>query len=55
MIVIDLNKQQALDTTSKAIQQLSITGNIERDKGATVFFKNRESILNVIIQLRLRS
>ena len=53
MIVIDLNKQQ--DTTSKAIQQISITGNIERDKGATVFFKNRESILNVIIQLRLRS
>ena len=53
--MIYLSKQQALDAISKVIQQIDLTGNIERDKGATVFFKNRESILNVIIQLRLRS
>ena len=31
MIVIDLSKQEALDTDPKAIQQINFTGNLERD------------------------
>ena len=38
MITIDLNKQQALDLDRKAIQQISFTGNVERNAGAAMFF-----------------
>ena len=36
MIAIHLNKQQARDADSKAIQQISFTGNLEQQ--ATIFF-----------------
>ena len=32
MIVIDLSKQQQLDTDPKAIQQINFTGNIDQAK-----------------------
>ena len=35
MIAIGLNKQQALDADSKAIQQINFTGNLENN--ATIF------------------
>ena len=41
--MIYLSKQQALDAISKVIQQIDLTGNIERDKGATVFFITEEA------------
>ena len=36
LIATNLNKQQKLDTDSKAIQQISFTGNIEKD--TSIFF-----------------
>ena len=36
MTAIDLSKQQALDTDSKAIQQINFTGNL--DEEPTIFF-----------------
>ena len=36
MIAMDLNKQQALDTDPKAIQQFNFTGNLE--KNVVIFF-----------------
>ena len=36
MIVIDLNKQKALDADPKAIQQINFTGNSDRAAGATI-------------------
>ena len=36
MIAIDLNKQQELDSDSKAIQQINFTGNIENK--SRIFF-----------------
>ena len=38
MIAIDLRKQQALDADAKAKQQISFTGNLERDSDKTMFF-----------------
>ena len=38
MIAIDLRKQQALDADAKAKQQISFTGNLERDSDETMFF-----------------
>ena len=40
MIVIDLSKQQTLDTDPKAIQQINFTGNLIREGNAntTMFF-----------------
>ena len=40
LIVIDLSKQQALDTDLKAIQQVNLTGNLARDpiSNTAVFF-----------------
>ena len=35
MIAIDLGKQQAIDTDLKAIQRISLTGNLQNN--ATVF------------------
>ena len=43
MIVIDLSKQQALDTDPKAIQQIDFTRNLNRDEGATMFFITEEA------------
>ena len=42
MIAIDLSKQQALDADPKAIQQINFTGNLDRAKGATIFFITEE-------------
>ena len=36
MIVIDLSKQQVLDTDAKVIQQINFTGNLEVN--GTIFF-----------------
>ena len=38
LIVIDLSKQQKLDTDSKAIQQINFTGNLDRAEGLKMFF-----------------
>ena len=38
LIVIDLRKQQKLDTDSKAIQQINFTGNLDRAEGLKMFF-----------------
>ena len=38
MIVIDLSKQQALDADPKAIQEINVTGKLDRGAGATMFF-----------------
>ena len=38
IIAIDLIEQQALDADPKAIQQISFTRNLERDKGAIMLF-----------------
>ena len=49
MTVIDLSKQQALDPDPKAIPQIKFTRNLERDKGATMFFiieEPKEAILD---------
>ena len=49
MIAIDLNKQQALDADSKAIQQINFTANLDRNGNRTVFFiieEAKETILD---------
>ena len=49
IIAIDLSKQQAFDADPKATQQINITGNLDRDGNATVFFaieKAKETILD---------
>ena len=38
MIVIDLSKQQALDTNPRAIQQIDFTANLDRRGNTTIFF-----------------
>ena len=38
MIAINLRKQQALDADPKAIQQISFTGNLERNEKQQCFF-----------------
>ena len=38
LIVIDLSKQQKLDTDSKAIQQINFTENLDRAEGLKMFF-----------------
>ena len=43
MGAIDLSKQQALDADPKAIQQISFTGNLERENGAIMFFIAEEA------------
>ena len=47
MIAIDLSKQQAFDADPKAVQQINITGNVDRAEGATMFFimkKNKKPL-----------
>ena len=38
MIAKDLIEQQTVDADPKAIQQINFTGNVDRDKGATICF-----------------
>ena len=48
MIVIDLSKQQTLDTDPKEIQQINLTGNLTKDGNKTIFFiieKAKETVL----------
>ena len=42
MIAIDLNKEQAYDADSKAIQQINFTANLNRDGNTTMFFITEE-------------
>ena len=37
LIVIDLTKHEKLDADPKAIQQINLTGNLNRAEGATMF------------------
>ena len=49
MIAIDLIKQQALDADPKAIQQINITGNLDRAGNTLMFFiveEAKETILD---------
>ena len=43
MIAIDLSKQQALDDDPEAIQQINLTGSLEWDNCATIFFVVEEA------------
>ena len=38
LIAIDLNKQQALDTDPRAVQQINFTANLDRAGNTTMFF-----------------
>ena len=38
MIAIDINKQQALDTDPRAIQQINFIANLDRDGNTTMSF-----------------
>ena len=40
---MDLSKQKAFDADPKAIQQINLTGNLDRDGGATIFFTKEEA------------
>ena len=51
MIAIDLSKQLPLDIDTKAIQQINITGNLDRAEGATMFFiieEIKETVLDFL-------
>ena len=53
MKTIDLSKPQVLDVDSKAIQQISFTGNL--DNNAVIFFiveKLKETVWNFNIELK---
>ena len=53
MKTIDLSKPQVLDVDSKAIQQISFTGNL--DNNAVIFFiieKPKETVWNFNIELK---
>ena len=43
MIAIDLSKQQPYDADPKAIQQINFIGNLDQEKGATMFFMIEEA------------
>ena len=51
MIAIDLNKQQALDADSKAIQQINFTANLDQDGKTTVFFLIEEVKETILFQI----
>ena len=42
MVAIDLSKQRALDADPKAIQQIILTGSLERDNVTIMFFNTEE-------------
>ena len=49
MIAKDLSRQQALDADSKAIHQISFTGNLDQDENTIMFFiikERKETILD---------
>ena len=49
MIVTDLSKHQALDADPRAIQQLNLTANLDRDGNTTMVFiigEVKETILD---------
>ena len=49
LIVIDLSKQQKLDTDLKAIQQIKFNGNLDKVEGSTMFFiieEAKETVLD---------
>ena len=49
MITIDLSKQHELDANRKAIQQISFSGNLNRNRNTTMFFiieETKKSILD---------
>ena len=49
MIVIDLNKQKALDVDREAIQQINFTGNVDDSNNRLMFFiiyEVKETILD---------
>ena len=51
MIAIDFIKEQELAVDIKAIEQITFTGNLDRDKGATMFFtieEAKEAILDFL-------
>ena len=43
LIAIDLSKQQELDADPRAIQQINLTANLDRNDGATMFFISEEA------------
>ena len=48
MIAIGLSKQQALDADLRAIQQINLTANLDRNEIATMFFiieETKETVL----------
>ena len=48
MFAIDLSKQQALDADLRAIQQINLTANLDRNEIATMFFiieETKETVL----------
>ena len=49
MIAIDLSKQQALDADPRAIQQINLTENLDKDGNTTKFFifdEAKETVLD---------
>ena len=49
LVVIDLSKQQKLDSDPKVIQQINFTVNLERAEGSTMFFiieEAKETVLD---------
>ena len=49
MILVDLSKQQALDTDPSAIQQINFTANLDRAGNTKVYFileEGKETILD---------
>ena len=51
MIAIDLSKEQALDADLKAIQQISFTANLDRNRNTTMIFiieEAKETILDFL-------
>ena len=48
MIAIDLSKQEAVDTDPRAIQQINLTGNLDRKGNKTMFFIIEEAKATVL-------
>ena len=49
LVVIDLSKQQKLDSDPKVIQQINFTVNLDRAEGSTMFFiieEAKETVLD---------
>ena len=52
MIVVDLNKQQALDADPKAIQQINLTANLDTAGNTRIYFileEAKETVLNITV------